>query len=78
MDQCWNPYTVHTKAQKTKDPDGWLKYKKLRNKDNLVIRKAEKEYYDLAQDQGNPQAVWKDLNKIIAKGCKEHIGTFQV
>ena len=43
------------------------------------VEDAEKEYYvDLAQSQGNPQAVWKDLNKIIGKGCKERVGTIQV
>ena len=29
-------------------------------------------------DWDNPQAVWKELNKIIGKGCKERIGTIQV
>ena len=65
----------HTKAQKTKGD--WLKYKKL--KVNMALRKAEKEYYDdHAQNRSNPQAILKDLNKIIGKGCKEHIGTIQV
>ena len=33
---------------------------------------------DLAQNQCNPQTVWKELNKITEKGCKERIGTIQV
>ena len=36
MDQC-------TKAQKTKKTDDWLKYRELRNKVNIALRKAEKE-----------------------------------
>ena len=68
-----------TKAHRTNDPDDWRKYRKLRNKVTTTLRKAEKEYFqEVARNQGNPRAVWKDLNKVIGRGRKDRIGTIQV
>ena len=77
---CSEQETISTlKHRRQKNPDDWLKYRKLRNKVNIALRKAEKEYYDdLAQNQCNLQAVWKELNKITGKGCKKCIGTIHV
>lgn len=64
--------SFHKKAQRTKDPCDWEKYRKLRNIVGKTLRKAEKEYFEeVARIQGNPQAVWKDLNKVIGRGQRE-------
>jgi len=71
--------SFHKKAQRTIDPCDWEKYRKLRNRVGKTLRKAEKEYFEeVAHIQGNPRAVWKDLNKVIGRGQREHIATIQV
>lgn len=85
LDQCRNPSTapnenlLSQKGTKTKDPCDWEKYRKLRNRVGKTLRKAEKEYFEeVTRIQGNPRAVWKDLNKVIGRGQREHIATIQV
>ena len=61
-----NKNLLSQKAQKTKDSCDWEKYRKLKNKVGKTLCKAEKEYFEeVARNQGNPQAVWKDLNKVM-------------
>lgn len=50
----------------------WMVYKQTRNKVNLEIRKAKKDYYSkrIAGQKHNPKDSWKTINNLLGRQNK--------
>ena len=53
----------------------WFNYKQTRNKVNIELRNAKKDYYSLkiAGQKHNPKQVWKTVNNLLGKQNKQTV-----
>ena len=63
------------KAINTKLETDWSNYKSLRNKVNIRLRKAKKDYFSnqIASHKCNSKAVWKTINNLLGRQNKPTI-----
>ena len=63
------------KAIITNLENDWLNYQRTRNKVNIELRKAKKDYYStkIAGDKSNPKEAWKTINSLLGRRNKPTI-----
>ena len=59
-------------AIKTGNRDDWIKFKKVKNKTNRIIKETKANYYksNIDSTSGNPRAIWKTLNELMGRNAK--------
>ena len=59
-------------AIKTSNRDDWIKFKKVKNKTNRIIKETKANYYksNIDSTSGNPRAIWKTLNELMGRNDK--------
>jgi len=57
------------KAIKTKTPQDWANYRKLRNKINNKVKTTKASYYhnSLIPSEGNSRRTWKTINHLMSR-----------
>ena len=60
------------KQKKTKNPQDWANYRKLRNQINNKVKTTKASYYhnSFTQSEENPQRTWKTINNIMS--CRQN------
>ena len=63
------------KAIITNLENDWLSYQRTRNKVNIELRNAKKDYYStkIAGDKSNPKEAWKTINSLLGRQNKPTI-----
>ena len=63
------------KAIITNLKNDWLSYQRTRNKVNIELRNAKKDYYStkIAGDKSNPKEAWKTINSLLGRQNKPTI-----
>ena len=58
------------KAVRTKNPQDWANYRKLRNQINNNVKTTKASYYhtNLTQSEGNARRTWKTINNLMSRG----------
>ena len=59
------------KAILTNNENDWLNFRLTRNKVNIKLRNAKKDYYSskIAGQQFNPKKAWKSINSLLGMAC---------
>ena len=57
------------KAILTNNENDWLIFKTTRNKVNIELRNAKKDYYSskIADQKFNPKKAWKSINSLLSR-----------
>ena len=60
------------KAITTNLKNDWLNYTRTRNRVNIELRNAKKDYYSMkiADDKSNPKQAWKTINSLLGSEAK--------
>ena len=60
------------KAILTNNENDWLIFKTTRNKVNIELRNAKKDYYSwkIADQKFNPEKAWKSINSLLGRQNK--------
>ena len=63
------------KAIITNLENDWLNYTRTRNRVNIELRNAKKDYYStkIADDKSNPKQAWKTINSLLGRQNKPTI-----
>ena len=53
----------------------WENYKRIRNRVNIELKNAKKEYYStrIADDGNNPKKAWKTINNLFGRKNKQTV-----
>ena len=62
----------HFNAKKIRSKNDWFDYKTSRNKVNIELRNAKKDYYssEIAGQKFNPKKSWKSINNLLGRQNK--------
>ena len=63
------PDATKRKAIKTKNPQDWGNYRKLRNRVNNKVKTTKASYYynSFIQSEGNARRTWKTINNLMSR-----------
>ena len=64
---------LKTKAIITNLENDWLNYTRTRNKVNIELRNAKKDYYSTKIADDNPKQAWKTTNSLVGRQNKPTI-----
>ena len=68
-----------TKAKRTRKAEDWEKYRLLRNRVTMMIRKSKLQHFEDVSERAtkNPGKAWRELGKLLGTGMRGEIGAIQ-
>ena len=53
----------------------WENYKRIRDRVNIELKNAKKEYYStrIADEENNPKKAWKTINNLLDKQTNKQL-----